>query len=122
MLSSSAAANGATTDTARSSNRAGERPTANGRGKNETALSEKEWALIDGYWRAANYLSVGQIYLYDNPLLKQSLTKEHIEPRLLGHLGTTPDPVCWATTAKYRLCGSGMVLYPTRSRRGRLCA
>ena len=55
-----------------------------------TALSEKERALIDAYWRAANYLSVGQIYLYDNPLLKQSLTKEHIKPRLLGHWGTTP--------------------------------
>ena len=45
---------------------------------------------MDGYWRAANYLSVGQIYLYDNPLLKQSLTLEHIKPRLLGHWGTTP--------------------------------
>ena len=45
---------------------------------------------MDAYWRAANYLSVGQIYLYDNPLLKQSLTKEHIKPRLLGHWGTTP--------------------------------
>src|SRR4029450_420141 len=54
------------------------------------ALSDKERALIDAYWRAANYLSVGQIYLYDNPLLKQSLTKEHIKPRLLGHWGTTP--------------------------------
>ena len=45
---------------------------------------------IDAYWRAANYLSVGQIYLYDNPLLKKSLTREHIKPRLLGHWGTTP--------------------------------
>ncbi|HSE88251.1 MAG TPA: phosphoketolase family protein [Candidatus Binatia bacterium] len=45
---------------------------------------------IDAYWRAANYLSVGQIYLYDNPLLKKTLTKEHIKPRLLGHWGTTP--------------------------------
>ena len=44
----------------------------------------------DAYWRAANYLSVGQIYLYDNPLLKKPLTKEHIKPRLLGHWGTTP--------------------------------
>ncbi len=44
----------------------------------------------DAYWRAANYLSVGQIYLYDNPLLKQPLTKDHIKPRLLGHWGTTP--------------------------------
>src|ERR1700745_1212794 len=55
-----------------------------------TALSDKERALMDAYWRAANYLSVGQIYLYDNPLLRQSLTKEHVKPRLLGHWGTTP--------------------------------
>jgi xylulose-5-phosphate/fructose-6-phosphate phosphoketolase len=54
------------------------------------ALSDKERTLIDAYWRAANYLSVGQIYLYDNPLLKQPLSKEHIKPRLLGHWGTTP--------------------------------
>ena len=45
---------------------------------------------MDAYWRAANYLSVGQIYLYDNPLLKQRLTRAHIKPRLLGHWGTTP--------------------------------
>jgi xylulose-5-phosphate/fructose-6-phosphate phosphoketolase len=45
---------------------------------------------IDAYWRASNYLSVGQIYLYDNPLLKKPLTREHIKPRLLGHWGTTP--------------------------------
>ncbi|MBX3379393.1 MAG: phosphoketolase family protein [Phycisphaeraceae bacterium] len=45
---------------------------------------------MDAYWRAANYLSVGQIYLYDNPLLKQPLKMEHIKPRLLGHFGTTP--------------------------------
>src|SRR5262249_43085593 len=54
------------------------------------ALSDKERALIDAYWRAANYLSVGQIYLYDNPLLEKPLAKEHIKPRLLGHWGTTP--------------------------------
>ncbi|HWQ54370.1 MAG TPA: phosphoketolase family protein [Bryobacteraceae bacterium] len=47
-------------------------------------------ARIDAYWRAANYLSVGQIYLYDNPLLKEPLRPEHIKPRLLGHWGTTP--------------------------------
>ena len=47
-------------------------------------------ARLDAYWRAANYLSVGQIYLYDNPLLKVPLTLEHIKPRLLGHWGTTP--------------------------------
>jgi xylulose-5-phosphate/fructose-6-phosphate phosphoketolase len=45
---------------------------------------------IDAYWRAANYLSVGQIYLLDNPLLRKPLKREHIKPRLLGHWGTTP--------------------------------
>jgi len=45
---------------------------------------------MDAYWRAANYLSVGQIYLYDNPLLKKPLERRHIKPRLLGHWGTTP--------------------------------
>src|SRR6516164_4228106 len=53
-------------------------------------LSDNERTLIDKYWRAANYLSIGQIYLYDNPLLRQPLSKEHIKPRLLGHWGTTP--------------------------------
>src|ERR1700756_2331536 len=53
-------------------------------------LSRDELTKIDAYWRAANYLSVGQIYLYDNPLLKKPLSKEHIKPRLLGHWGTTP--------------------------------
>jgi len=45
---------------------------------------------MDAYWRAANYLSVGQIYLYDNPLLRQPLTLAHVKPMLLGHWGTTP--------------------------------
>jgi xylulose-5-phosphate/fructose-6-phosphate phosphoketolase len=49
-----------------------------------------ELAAIDAYWRAANYLSVGQIYLLDNPLLRQPLMLEHIKPRLLGHWGTVP--------------------------------
>ncbi len=53
-------------------------------------LSPTELHAIDAYWRAANYLSVGQIYLLDNPLLRQSLTLDHIKPRLLGHWGTTP--------------------------------
>jgi len=53
-------------------------------------LTAKEIHSIDGYWRAANYLSVGQIYLLCNPLLKEPLTLEHIKPRLLGHWGTTP--------------------------------
>ena len=46
--------------------------------------------LLDAYWRAANYLSVGQIYLLDNPLLREPLRAEHVKPRLLGHWGTTP--------------------------------
>jgi len=53
-------------------------------------LSEHELGLIDAYWRAANYLSVGQIYLLDNPLLREPLRPEHVKPRLLGHFGTTP--------------------------------
>jgi xylulose-5-phosphate/fructose-6-phosphate phosphoketolase len=53
-------------------------------------LAATELALIDAYWRAANYLSVGQIYLLDNPLLAEPLRPEHIKPRLLGHFGTTP--------------------------------
>src|SRR6516164_5943710 len=56
----------------------------------DAPLSRDELNKIDAYWRAANYLSVGQIYLYDNPLLKKPLVKEHIKPRLLGHWGTTP--------------------------------
>ncbi len=53
-------------------------------------LSQSELELVDAYWRAANYLSVGQIYLLDNPLLRAPLEPEHIKPRLLGHFGTTP--------------------------------
>lgn len=56
----------------------------------DTTLSDEELALIDKWWRAANYLSVGQIYLLDNPLLREPLRKEHVKPRLLGHWGTTP--------------------------------
>jgi xylulose-5-phosphate/fructose-6-phosphate phosphoketolase len=56
----------------------------------EGPLSREELRKIDAYWRATNYLSVGQIYLYDNPLLKKPLSKEHVKPRLLGHWGTTP--------------------------------
>jgi xylulose-5-phosphate/fructose-6-phosphate phosphoketolase len=54
------------------------------------ALSRDELRRIDAYWRAANYLSVGQIYLLDNPLLTEPLRPEHVKPRLLGHWGTTP--------------------------------
>ncbi|NJR49750.1 MAG: phosphoketolase family protein [Leptolyngbyaceae cyanobacterium CSU_1_3] len=54
------------------------------------ALTAEELHKINAYWRAANYLSVGQIYLRDNPLLKEPLKLEHVKPRLLGHWGTTP--------------------------------
>ena len=53
-------------------------------------LEQADLELIDAYWRAANYLSVGQIYLLDNPLLREPLATEHVKPRLLGHWGTTP--------------------------------
>ena len=53
-------------------------------------LSADLLGKMDAYWRAANYLSVGQIYLYDNPLLREPLRLEHVKPRLLGHWGTTP--------------------------------
>jgi xylulose-5-phosphate/fructose-6-phosphate phosphoketolase len=53
-------------------------------------LPDEEIQALDRWWRAANYLSVGQIYLLDNPLLRQELRPEHIKPRLLGHWGTTP--------------------------------
>ena len=60
-------------------------PSPDGRG-----LTDEECRRIDAYWRAANYLSVGQIYLLGNPLLRQPLRPEHVKPRLLGHWGTTP--------------------------------
>jgi xylulose-5-phosphate/fructose-6-phosphate phosphoketolase len=53
-------------------------------------LTDEAIAQIDAWWRAANYLSVGQIYLLDNPLLREPLTRDHIKPRLLGHFGTVP--------------------------------
>ena len=53
-------------------------------------LTPEELRLIDAWWRAANYLSVGQIYLLDNPLLQKPLLPDHVKPRLLGHWGTTP--------------------------------
>ena len=58
--------------------------------KADAPLNETELAKLDAYWRAANYLSVGQIYLHDNPLLREPLMVHHIKPRLLGHWGTTP--------------------------------
>jgi len=56
----------------------------------KSPLSPDSLRKLDAWWRAANYLSVGQTYLYDNPLLKKPLKKEHIKPRLVGHWGTTP--------------------------------
>src|SRR5690349_6682730 len=53
-------------------------------------LEEQDLRRVDAYWRAANYLSVGQIYLLDNPLLREPLRPEHIKARLLGHWGTSP--------------------------------
>jgi len=56
----------------------------------EKPLSSDLLRKMNAYWRAANYLSVGQIYLYDNPLLKKPLNLEHVKSRLLGHWDTTP--------------------------------
>src|SRR6476619_3263701 len=55
-----------------------------------TPLDAEELRLLHAYWRAANYVAAGQIYLLDNPLLREPLTLEHVKPRLLGHWGTTP--------------------------------
>ena len=63
---------------------------ATGTTRDKTELSDEELRRLDGYWRAANYLSVGQIYLLDNPLLREPLQRKHIKPRLLGHWGTSP--------------------------------
>src|SRR6201992_2869345 len=59
-------------------------------GISHSPLTQEELSKIHAYWRAANYLSVGQIYLYANPLLREPLKLEHVKPRLLGHFGTTP--------------------------------
>ncbi|PWK72831.1 phosphoketolase family protein [Aminobacter sp. AP02] len=59
-------------------------------GRGQDTIETRELELIHRYWQAANYLSVGQIYLLDNPLLREPLKPEHIKPRLLGHWGTTP--------------------------------
>ncbi len=60
------------------------------RSEQSAALAPDELSRMDAYWRAANYLAVGQIYLLDNPLLREPLRPEHIKPRLLGHWGTAP--------------------------------
>src|ERR1035437_211177 len=76
-----------------SGGKSGESSMKNMKTKNEpagavAALSPELLRRLEAYWRAANYLSVGQIYLYDNPLLKEPLTLKHVKPRLLGHWGT----------------------------------
>ena len=53
-------------------------------------LGAADYERLDAWWRAANYLSVGQIYLLDNPLLRRELSRDDVKPRLLGHWGTTP--------------------------------
>src|SRR3989344_9353719 len=58
--------------------------------KKNNYLSKEAALKIDAYWRAANYLSIGQIYLYDNPLLKRPLSQNDIKPLLMGHWGTSP--------------------------------
>src|SRR5438045_6526636 len=54
------------------------------------SIELQELETVDAWWRAANYLTVGQIYLYQNPLLREPLRAEHVKPRLLGHWGTSP--------------------------------
>jgi xylulose-5-phosphate/fructose-6-phosphate phosphoketolase len=60
----------------------------------ENPLSADQLRKVDAWWRAANYLSVGQIYLLDNPLLREPLRLEHVKPRLLGHWGTMRTRCC----------------------------
>src|SRR3954447_11163629 len=67
------------------------------KGVDSHPLTTDELRLLDAYWRAANYLSVGQIYLLDNPLLREPLKAKHVKPRLLGHFGTVPGlNLIWA--------------------------
>jgi xylulose-5-phosphate/fructose-6-phosphate phosphoketolase len=58
--------------------------------KGSATLKSGEWRQLDAWWRAANYLSVGQIYLYDNAMLREKLTLAHVKPLVVGHWGTTP--------------------------------
>jgi xylulose-5-phosphate/fructose-6-phosphate phosphoketolase len=81
---------------------------------NETPLTDPELARLDAHWRAANYLSVGQIYLMGNPLLREDLRPEHIKPRLLGHWGTTPGLNLLYTHLNRIVAGRGTeVIYVT---------
>jgi xylulose-5-phosphate/fructose-6-phosphate phosphoketolase len=78
----------------------------------QPALSDAEVAVLDGYWRAANYLSAGQIYLMDNPLLTEPLRPEHIKPRLLGHWGTSPGlNLVWAHLNRAITAGDLTMMY-----------
>jgi len=70
--------------------RAADTPSITHEGREQGPLDAELLRKIDAWWRAANYLSVGQTYLFDNPLLKEPLKKEHVKPRLVGHWGTTP--------------------------------
>src|SRR3954466_4343767 len=75
-------------------------------------LPKADLRRIDKWWRAANYLSVGQIYLQDNPLLREPLVAEHIKPRLLGHWGTTPGQTfVWAHLNRVLRRGTSRPLY-----------
>src|SRR5262245_41707903 len=75
---------------------------------------------IDAWWRAANYLSVGQIYLYDNPLLRKPLELAHVKPRLLGHWGTTPGLNFLWVHLNRAICERSIeVLYVTGTGHGR---
>lgn len=65
-------------------------PTSTWARRDAAPLEHDDLVPIDAWWRAANYLSIGQIYLLDNPLLREPLTRDHVKPRLLGHWGTTP--------------------------------
>src|SRR5207244_3597133 len=65
-------------------------PTPYSLGSPPGVLGQDELQLVDAWWRAANYLAVGQIYLLANPLLREPLQAEHVKPRLLGHFGTVP--------------------------------
>jgi xylulose-5-phosphate/fructose-6-phosphate phosphoketolase len=65
-----------------------------------TTLTDDELQAIDAWWRANNYLTIGQIYLQANPLLREPLTSEHIKPRLLGHWGTSPGCHCSTHTPR----------------------
>jgi xylulose-5-phosphate/fructose-6-phosphate phosphoketolase len=76
------------------------------------ALTEAEARTLDSYWRAANYLAVGQIYLMANPLLAEPLRPEHIKPRLLGHWGTSPGlNFIWAHLNRAITAGDQPMMY-----------